>query len=127
MTELRNRVLARVQRCIDEGIFPATVQAVVALRLLWAPVIGITAFQLSHRLPADVDADALVRDAIDTTIAGLRAGAPTHSRALAPDLRQNHKGIMSPIIHQVALKRALTTTGPRRGALHPGRDWLHEG
>lgn len=79
MTELRNRVLRRVQRCIDEGIFPATVRADVALRLLWAPIIGITTFQLSHRMPPDVDCDALVRDAIATTIAGLRAGAPVHS------------------------------------------------
>jgi AcrR family transcriptional regulator len=80
MTELRNRVRARVQRCIDEGIFPPTVHADVALRLLWAPIIGITTFKLSQRMPPDVDADALVRDAIDTTIAGLRAGAPVHSR-----------------------------------------------
>jgi AcrR family transcriptional regulator len=79
MMDLRNRVLARVQRCIDEGVFPPTVRADVALRLLWAPVIGIVSGLLSHRLPADIDADALVRDAIDTTIAGLRAGAPVHS------------------------------------------------
>ena len=81
MTELRNRVRARVQRCIDEGVFPATVDPDIALRLLWAPIIGIVSFQLSHRLSAGVDADALVRDAIDTTIAGLRAGAPVHSSA----------------------------------------------
>jgi AcrR family transcriptional regulator len=81
MTELKERILARVQRCIDEGVFPKSVDAHVALRLLWAPVIGITSFQLSDRLPPEVDADALVRDAIDTTIAGLRAGAPVHSRA----------------------------------------------
>jgi AcrR family transcriptional regulator len=83
MTDLRNRVLARVQRCIDEGTFPATVHADVALRLLWAPIIGITSSQLSHRLPPEVDVDALVRDAIDTTIAGLRAGAAVHSKGLA--------------------------------------------
>lgn len=79
MTDLKARVHARVQRCIDEGLFPATVRAEVALRLLWAPIIGITSFQLSQRLPPGVDADALVRDAIETTIAGLRAGAPVHS------------------------------------------------
>jgi AcrR family transcriptional regulator len=80
MTELKNRILARVQRCIDESVFPA-VSADVALRLLWAPVIGITSFQLSQRMPPEVDADALVRDAIDTTIAGLRAGAAINSNA----------------------------------------------
>jgi AcrR family transcriptional regulator len=83
MTDLKARVLARVQRCIDEGVLPATVRADVALRLLWAPVIGITSLQLSHRLPPEVDADALVRDAIETTIAGLRAGAPMHSNGPA--------------------------------------------
>jgi len=79
MTELKARILARVQRCIDEGKLPATMHAEVALRLLWAPVIGITSFQLSQRMPPEVDADALVRDAIETTIAGLRAGAATNS------------------------------------------------
>jgi AcrR family transcriptional regulator len=79
MTDLRSRVLARVQRCIDEGLVPATIRAEVALRLLFAPVIGITSSLLSQRLPPEVDADALVRDAIETTIAGLRAGAAVHS------------------------------------------------
>ena len=83
MSDLKARVLARVQRCIDEGVLPGTLQAPVALRLLWAPVIGITSMQLSHRLPPEVDADALVRDAIETTIAGLRAGAPMHSNGPA--------------------------------------------
>jgi hypothetical protein len=36
---------------------------------------------LSQRLPPEMDADALVRDAIDTTIAGLRAGVAIHSNA----------------------------------------------
>ena len=88
MTELKNRVLARMQRCIDEGVFPPTVGADVALRLLWAPVIGIASGLLSQRLPQEVDADALVRDAIDTTIAGLRAGAAIHSRANGGGSRQ---------------------------------------
>jgi AcrR family transcriptional regulator len=79
MADLKKRILARVQLCIDEGVLPSTVRADVALRLLWAPVIGITSFQLSQRMPPEVDTDALVRDAIDTTIAGLRAGAPVHS------------------------------------------------
>jgi AcrR family transcriptional regulator len=80
MSEVRNRTLAQVQRCIAEGVFPATVPAEVAMRLLFAPIFGIAALRLSQRLPQE-DADALARDAIDTTIAGLRAGAPTHARA----------------------------------------------
>jgi AcrR family transcriptional regulator len=81
ISDMRTRVLAKVQRCIAEGAFPATTVAEVAMRLLWAPIFGIAAGRLSQRLPPEVDADALVRDAIDTTIAGIRAGAPTRSRA----------------------------------------------
>src|SRR4030095_12635953 len=44
------------------------------------PVIGIAALRLSNRMQPDVDADALTRDAIETTLAGIRAGAPTHAR-----------------------------------------------
>jgi membrane fusion protein (multidrug efflux system) len=83
ISEMRHRALEQMQRCIAAGIFPATTDPQVALRLLFAPIFGIAALRLSNRMQPDVDADALVRDAIETTIAGIRAGAPTHSR-LAP-------------------------------------------
>jgi AcrR family transcriptional regulator len=85
MTEVRNRTLAQVQRCIAEGVFPATIPADVAMRLLFAPIFGIAALRLSQRLP-QVAADELTLDAIDTTIAGLRAGAPTHAKTSMPCL-----------------------------------------
>jgi AcrR family transcriptional regulator len=78
MSEIKDALLARVQRCVDEGLFPASLHPRVALRLLWAAVIGIASLRLSDRLAPGEDPDALVRDAIDTTIAGLRAGAATH-------------------------------------------------
>jgi hypothetical protein len=68
-----------MQRCIDEGIFPSTVDADVGLRLIWAPILGIAALRLSERCRAE-EADDLVLDAIDTTIAGLQAGAPSRAR-----------------------------------------------
>ena len=80
ISEMRSRALARVQRCIADGLFPATTYAEVALRLLWAPIVGIAALRLSQRIPEAVDIDSLVRDAIETTIAGIRAGAPRHAR-----------------------------------------------
>src|SRR4029450_1589695 len=79
MSELRSRVRTQMQRCIDEGIFPSTVDANVGLPLIWAPILGIAALRLSERCRAD-EADDLILDAIDTTIAGLQAGAPTHAR-----------------------------------------------
>jgi AcrR family transcriptional regulator len=81
MSDLKGRLLAQMQRCIDEGIFPSTVDADVGLRLIWAPILGIAALRLSERLRPE-DADNLILDAIDTTIAGLQAGAPTRARRL---------------------------------------------
>ena len=51
ISEMRSRALARVDRCIAEGLFPPTTYAEVALRLLWAPVVGIAALRLSRRMP----------------------------------------------------------------------------
>jgi AcrR family transcriptional regulator len=79
MSDLKSRLRAQMQRCIDQGVFPHTVDADVGLRLIWAPILGIAALRLSERCRAE-EADALILDAIDTTIAGLRAGAPSHAR-----------------------------------------------
>ena len=80
ISEMRSRAMARVERCIAEGLFPETTYAEVALRLLWAPIVGFAALRLSQRIPEGVLIDPLVRDAIETTIAGIRAGAPRHAR-----------------------------------------------
>jgi RND family efflux transporter MFP subunit len=88
ISDMRNRALAQVERCIADGIFPKTTPPEVALRLLFAPIIGIAGMRLSNRLPPDVDADDLVRDAIETTIAGVRAGALKHSRRAASTIAQ---------------------------------------
>jgi membrane fusion protein (multidrug efflux system) len=90
ISEIRNRALSQVERCIAEGVFPATTHAEVALRLLFAPILGIAALRVSNRTTPE-DADALVRDAIETTIAGIRAGAPRYARPSAPN---NARGSM---------------------------------
>jgi hypothetical protein len=51
----------------------------VALRLLFAPIVGIAALSVSCRLMPGEDPDVLVRAAIDTTIAGLCAGAAANT------------------------------------------------
>ena len=83
ISEMRSRALARVERCIAQRLFPETTHAEVALRLLWAPIVGFAALRLSQRIPEGVELDPLVRDAIETTIAGIRAGAPRHARPAA--------------------------------------------
>jgi AcrR family transcriptional regulator len=84
LNDIWRRLEARVQRCIDEGVFPATLSPFVALRLLIAPILGIAAQRISSRLAPNEDGDALAADAIEVTIAGLRAGAQTRGRA--PDV-----------------------------------------
>ena len=86
ISDMRSRALAQVQRCVEDGIFPAKTDPEVTLRILFAPVFGIAALRLSNRMQPDVDPDALMRDAIETTIAGIRAGAPTHARRRGPSL-----------------------------------------
>jgi AcrR family transcriptional regulator len=80
MVEIKNAIRTRMQRCLDAGLFPSSLDVDVALRLILAPVMGLAMLRLSGRLMPHEDADALVRDAIETTIAGLRAGAATHAQ-----------------------------------------------
>src|SRR5687768_1881971 len=57
ISEMKSRALARVERCIAQGLFPDTTHAEVALRLLWAPIVGFAALRLSHRIPEGVEID----------------------------------------------------------------------
>lgn len=95
MVEIKNAIRTRMQRCIDAGLFPSSLDVDVALRLILAPVMGLAMLRLSGRLLPTEDADALVRDAIETTIAGLRAGAATHARAAARTA-SNSDGVVHP-------------------------------
>jgi AcrR family transcriptional regulator len=81
MQEITEAIRSRMQRCIDEGIFPSGVEAHAGLRLLLAPVFGLVLMHLSGRLAPNEDIDALVHSAIETTIAGLRAGTVPVSHA----------------------------------------------
>lgn len=83
MADMKDRVHAQITRAIEAGQLPAALHPRVALRLLSAPVLGLAAMRLSHRLAPDEDPDALARDAIDTVIAGLQAGAARHSTVSA--------------------------------------------
>ena len=89
-------IRTRMQRCIDQGLFPTSMSVDVALRLLLAPVFGLVQLRLSGRLLPTEDADALVHDAIEVTIAGLRAGAAQRARGAAACLEQE-TAIASPV------------------------------
>ena len=79
--ELLQRMLAEavatIQRAIDEGAFPAAVSANAAMHMLWASLIGPAVISIRHRLASGEDYDALARDVLNATIAGLQAGITT--------------------------------------------------
>lgn len=79
--ELLQRMLAEavatVQRAIDEGSFPATLNPDSAMHMLWASLIGPAIVGIRHRLSSGEDYDALARDVLTATIAGLQAGIAT--------------------------------------------------
>ncbi|MEW6319993.1 MAG: TetR/AcrR family transcriptional regulator [Acidobacteriota bacterium] len=64
----------RIQRCIDAGILPPSTNAAVAMHVLWGALTGPAILANGCRLAPDEDPDALARDVLDTTLAGLRAG-----------------------------------------------------
>jgi len=79
--ELLQRMLAEavatIQRAIDEGAFPTTVNPNCAMHMLWASLIGPAVIGIRHRLATGEDYDALARDVLNATIAGLQAGVTT--------------------------------------------------
>lgn len=83
----------RIQRCVDEGIFPPHTNAEVAMHLLWGALTGPAVIGGGCRLAPGEDPDALARDVLELAIAGLKAGAattfvpctpPPHVAPLAP-------------------------------------------
>src|SRR5438067_11019459 len=48
--EMKAQLIARVQQCIDEGAFPSTLPAPLAVRLLTTALLGIAVLHLSDRL-----------------------------------------------------------------------------
>ena len=74
LQQMMTKVAARIQRVIDGGGFPAALDPQVALHVLWAALTGPAVLGCTCRLAPGEDCDALARDVLDTTIAGLAAG-----------------------------------------------------
>lgn len=65
---------ARIQRCIDRGIFPSTLNAGAAMHVIWGALTGPAVIGSGCRLAPGEDPDALARDVLSTSIAGLKTG-----------------------------------------------------
>ena len=74
LQQMIGRVALRIQRSIDAGQLPAELNPQMALHVLWAAMTGPAVLGCTCRLAPGEDCDALARDVLETTIAGLRAG-----------------------------------------------------
>ena len=77
LQQMLTNAVSAIQRAIDAGCFPATLSPNAAMHMLWASLIGPAVVGIRHRLATGEDYDALARDVLNATIAGLQAGAAT--------------------------------------------------
>jgi AcrR family transcriptional regulator len=82
--EAKQVLIAHLQSCIDSGVLPPHVSALVAFRLLITGLLGIATMRLSDRLSPDENADDIARDVLDVTLAGLQSGVALRSHAPSP-------------------------------------------
>ena len=72
--EILAHAAARIQRCIDAGIFPKHSNAEVVMHLLWGALTGPAVIGSGCRLAPGEDPDALARDVLELALAGLKSG-----------------------------------------------------
>jgi AcrR family transcriptional regulator len=77
---------SRIQRCIDSGYFHRDTDAEVAMHLIWGSLTGPAVIGSGCRLAPGEDPDALARDILELTLAGLKAGCPTTFIPCTPHL-----------------------------------------
>ena len=77
LQQMLNNAVSAIQTAIDAGAFPKTLSPNAAMHMLWASLIGPAVIGIRHRLATGEDYDALARDVLNATIAGLQAGVTT--------------------------------------------------
>lgn len=68
------RAVAALQRATGAGHFPKAMNPHVAMHVLWGALVGPSVIGNCNRLGPNEDRDALARDVLETTLAGLQAG-----------------------------------------------------
>jgi AcrR family transcriptional regulator len=77
LQQMLTQAVSAIQTAIDAKAFPATLSPNAAMHMLWASLIGPAVVSIRHRLATGEDYDALARDVLNATIAGLQAGVAT--------------------------------------------------
>ncbi len=95
--ESKDLLERRLRECIGRGLLPADLDPEAAFNVLASGIHGVAVMRLCDRPALGEDADALARDVIEVTLAGLRGGARltfagAHGCAPAPSSTTNSKG-----------------------------------
>ena len=83
--ETKRHLVDEVERGIQAGVFPASLNPAAAVRLLMVGLLGLAVLCLSERLGPLEDPDGLASDILDTTLAGLQTPLALKSRGMALD------------------------------------------
>jgi AcrR family transcriptional regulator len=89
--EMRRRAEDLVRGAIADGVFPADASPEATFRILIAAIHGAATLRVCDRLIPGEDADALARDTLEATLAGLRTGFPRTYHP-APGSDSCHRG-----------------------------------
>jgi len=65
-----------LQRAVEAGELPTTVNPCAAMHVLWGALVGPSVLGLCQRLAPGEDADLLARDVLDSVLSGLKSGRP---------------------------------------------------
>ena len=71
--EMKGRLLAQIQSCIDSGALPSHLDAHLVFRTLTMGLFGAAMLRLSCRLGPDENPDQLACNVLDVTLRGLQA------------------------------------------------------
>ncbi len=77
--EMKQSLISHVGEAVTAGDLPASVAPEMMFRIVSSALIGVAVMRLSDRLPPGEDAEALARDVLDVTLAGLLAAPPTRT------------------------------------------------
>jgi len=86
--EIKRALVSDVEAAMRSGDLPSTVTPDLVLRIVSSALIGVAMLRLTDRLAPGEDADALARDVLEVTLAGL-AAAPSIRSTSADDYPQN--------------------------------------
>lgn len=92
--EGKRQLLEHLGAAVLAGDLPASVHPEVMLHVVSCALVGVAAMRMSDRLAAGQDTDALARDVLEVTLAGLRTAPPLHASSAACALDESPQSLL---------------------------------